>query len=218
MKKTDLAKHIKIHSPHIHPSVFVASSANIIGDVRIGKDSSIWYNCVCRGDINYIDIGQRTNIQDGTVIHLENDLPTLIGNDVTVGHKSMIHACTIEDGALIGMGAIILNGAIVKKGAIVGAGAVVKENTVIFEGTLWAGVPAKQIKVYDISPYKKMWHGQLSMYNCHNYIKTNRKETNYPRSMLVGDDESRCVDKTHLHWCLKATQVYSQVILFECSG
>ena len=155
MKKTDLAKHIKILSPQIHPSVFVAPSADIIGDVRVGEASSIWYNCVCRGDINYIEIGQRTNIQDGTVIHLENDLPTLIGNDVTVGHKAMIHACTIEDGALIGMGAIVLNGAIVKKGAIVGAGAVVKENTVIPEGSLWAGVPAKQVKVYDTSPYEK---------------------------------------------------------------
>ena len=149
-KKTDMPTTISIEKKQFSTAAFIAPSADIMGDVRIGKDASVWYGCVCRGDINYISIGERTNIQDGTIIHLENDIPTIIGNDVTIGHKSIIHACTIEDGVLIGMGAIILNGAIIKSGAVIGAGAVVKEHSVIESDTLWAGIPAKYRKTYNI--------------------------------------------------------------------
>ena len=117
-----------------------------MGNVILKEDASIWYNAVARGDINTVEIGERTNVQDGCVLHVENDRACIIGNDVTIGHKAIIHGCTIEDGCLIGMGAIILNGAILKKGCIIGAGAVVKENTTVESGTLWVGVPAKEVK------------------------------------------------------------------------
>lgn len=159
MHKFELPKKILETPPDIHPSVFVAPSADIMGDVRIKKDSSIWYNCVLRGDINYIKIGERTNIQDGTIIHLENDIPCIVGNDVTVGHRALLHACTIEDGCLIGMGAIILNGAVIKRGSVVGAGAVVTEYTIVPENTLVVGIPAKAIKQLPETSYdtNKAW-------------------------------------------------------------
>lgn len=155
MDKTDLPNQISITPYNASSDVFIASNATVLGHIEIGAQSSVWYGSVLRGDINYIKIGERTNIQDLSVLHLENDIPCIIGNDVTIGHRAIIHACTIEDGALIGMGATILNGAIIKKGAIIGAGAVVKERQIVPEGSLWAGVPAKQIKVYDVSPYEK---------------------------------------------------------------
>jgi carbonic anhydrase/acetyltransferase-like protein (isoleucine patch superfamily) len=146
MKKFQLRDDVVIKTPRFHESVFIAEGARVIGDVVIGKDSSVWYNCVLRGDINQIVIGERSNIQDGTIIHLENDLGCVVGNDVVVGHGAILHACTIEDGALIGMGAIILNGAIIRKGAVVGAGAVVTEGMEVPENSLTVGVPAKVIK------------------------------------------------------------------------
>ena len=155
MDKTDLPTTISTAAFKPANDVFIAKNATVLGNVRIGSQSSVWYGAVLRGDINYIKIGERTNIQDLSMLHLENDIPCIIGNDVTIGHRAIIHACTIEDGALIGMGATILNGAIIKKGAIVAAGAVVKEHQIVPEGTLWAGVPAKQVKVYDTSPYEK---------------------------------------------------------------
>ena len=103
MDKTELRKDIKIKSPTIHDSVFVADGARVIGDVTLKKDSSIWYNTVARADINKIIIGERSNVQDNSVIHLENDQGVIIGNDVTIGHNAIIHGCIIEDGALIGI-------------------------------------------------------------------------------------------------------------------
>ncbi len=155
MEKFDLADSVSIKDPIIHPSVFIAKGAQIVGDVQLDEDSSVWYNCVLRGDINKIIVGKRTNIQDGSIVHLENDLPCIIGDDVTIGHNAIIHACTIEDGCLIGMGAIILNGAIIKKGSVVGAGAVVKEHTVVEENTLVVGIPAKPVKSLPIATYEK---------------------------------------------------------------
>ncbi|RMG41244.1 MAG: gamma carbonic anhydrase family protein, partial [Methanobacteriota archaeon] len=110
MRKTDLPSRTLTVGPQIHPTAFIAPGAQVVGDVRMAANSSIWYNSVARGDINYISIGERTNIQDGCVIHLENDLPCIIGNDVTVGHGAILHGCEIEDGCLIGMGAIVLSG------------------------------------------------------------------------------------------------------------
>ena len=142
-------------SNQFNKSILICKNTTIVGDVEIGNDSSIWYGSVLRADINKIRIGKRTNIQDLSLIHLENDLGCIIGDDVTVGHKSTLHGCTIENGVLIGMGAIILNGAIIKKGAVIGAGAVVKENTIVEENSLWVGIPAKKVKVFEHDNYKK---------------------------------------------------------------
>ncbi|HAP34965.1 MAG TPA: gamma carbonic anhydrase family protein [Bacteroidetes bacterium] len=134
-------------TPTIDPSVFIADGVHIIGDVEIGKDSSVWYNTVIRGDVNFIRIGERTNIQDNTVVHVTNKkFPTHIGSNVTIGHSAVIHACTINDYSLIGMGAIVLDDAKVGPFALVAAGAVVTMGMVIPEGMLAAGVPAKIIR------------------------------------------------------------------------
>lgn len=132
--------------PSIHPTVFVASNASIIGRVEIGKDSSIWYNTVVRGDINLIRIGERTNIQDGTILHVTHEFPVVIGDDVTVGHRAIVHGCTVGNGSLIGMGAIILDAAHVGPHALVAAGAVVREGFTVPEGTLAAGIPARIVR------------------------------------------------------------------------
>ena len=144
--KTDLPDYTLTNTPQIHPTAFIARGAQVLGDVTLLANSSIWYNSVVRGDINRIIIGERSNIQDGCIIHLENDLPCIVGNDVTVGHGAILHGCTVEDGALIGMGAIILSGPIIKKGSVIAAGAVVKEKTVVEPYSLLAGVPAKFIR------------------------------------------------------------------------
>jgi len=143
MEKSDLSPDVSIKTPQIHETAYVAEGAQVIGDVILKADSSIWYNTVCRADINRIVIGERTNIQDNSVIHLENDQGVLVENDVTVGHNAIIHGCSIADGALIGMGAIIMNGAVIGKGAVIGAGAVVKEDMVIPDFSLVVGVPGK---------------------------------------------------------------------------
>lgn len=132
--------------PQIDESVFVAESADVIGDVKIGKKSSVWYNVVIRGDEHSILIGENTNIQDGTVIHIGWDVPTKIGNNVTVGHKALIHGCTIGDNTLIGMGAIVLNNAEIGDFCIVGAGSLVTQNKKFPEGSLIMGSPAKVVR------------------------------------------------------------------------
>ncbi len=128
---------------NIHSSVFVAPGAMVIGDVSIGEESSIWFNCVLRGDLEPIYIGCRTNIQDGTVIHMDKEIPCLIGDDVTVGHGAILHSCTIGNEALIGMGAILLTGCEIGERAIIAAGTLVREGQEIPPGTVAMGVPAK---------------------------------------------------------------------------
>jgi carbonic anhydrase/acetyltransferase-like protein (isoleucine patch superfamily) len=132
--------------PKIHPTAFIAGGAWVIGDVQIGDQAGIWFNAVLRGDINRIVVGDRSNIQDGAVLHVTRELPALVANDVTVGHKAMIHACTIEDACLIGMNAVVLDGARVGPFSIVAAGAVVREGAVVPEGMLVAGVPARVVR------------------------------------------------------------------------
>ena len=141
-----LPENILKTSPTIDPDAFVATGAQIMGDVTIKKDASVWYNSVLRGDINKIVIGERSNIQDGCIIHLENDLPCIVENDVTVGHHVNLHACHIEECCLIGIGAIILSGVKIGRGSIIGAGAVVLENTIIPPFSLVVGCPGKIIK------------------------------------------------------------------------
>lgn len=129
--------------PTVDPSAFVDQSAQVIGDVHIGAESSVWMNVVIRGDVHSIRIGARSNVQDGTVIHVMRDThPTVIGNDVTIGHGAVVHGTTIEDRCLIGIGAILLNGSRVGTGSIVAAGALVPEGMIIPPGSMVMGVPA----------------------------------------------------------------------------
>ncbi len=151
-------KKVRGHEPAIGEGTFVAETAVIIGDVTIGRDSSIWYNTVLRGDVNKITIGDRTNIQDGTVIHTLYDgskhpSQTHIGNDVSVGHNATIHGAIIEDNCLIGMGATILDNAVVASGCIVAANALVLSNSKLEPNSVYAGVPARKVK--DVTPEQR---------------------------------------------------------------
>lgn len=137
----------KDKSPKTGLNVFVAENAVLIGDVEIGNDSSVWFNSVIRGDVNFIKIGERTNIQDGSVLHVTHKkFPLTIGSDVTIGHNAIIHGCTIHKKVLIGMGAIVLDNSTVNSNSIVGAGSLVKENFIVPSEVLVAGVPARIIR------------------------------------------------------------------------
>ncbi len=144
-------------TPKLAEDVFVAETAVVIGDVEIGSGSSVWYGCVLRGDVNRIRVGRNTNLQDGTIVHCndprEGDYreigggePTHIGDNVVVGHMALIHACTLEDGAFIGMRAVVLDRAVVESGAMVAAGAVVTPDKVVKSGEIWAGTPARRLR------------------------------------------------------------------------
>lgn len=136
----------RFEPPRIDPSVFVAPGARIVGDVVIGKDSSVWFNTVLRGDVNYIRIGERTNIQDLTMVHVAHEgAPTIIGSDVTIGHGVVLHACTIRDFALVGMGSLVLDGAEIGELALLGAGSLVTSGTKIPPRTKAFGRPAKVV-------------------------------------------------------------------------
>jgi carbonic anhydrase/acetyltransferase-like protein (isoleucine patch superfamily) len=132
--------------PVIHPSAFVAPGADVIGRVRLAKTASVWFGCVLRGDVNRIDIGEATNIQDGSILHVDDRFPCRIADHVHVGHHANLHGCVVERGAMIGIGAIVLTGARAGAGAIIGAGSVVLERTVIPPRTLAVGVPAKVVR------------------------------------------------------------------------
>ncbi|KAA5607625.1 gamma carbonic anhydrase family protein [Roseospira marina] len=130
--------------PTIAPDAFVAPGASVIGDVVIGPGSSVWFGCAIRGDVHEIRIGADTNIQDGTVIHVtKGRFGTYIGDGITIGHKALIHACTLEDGCFIGMGAVVMDGCVIESGAMVAAGALVTPGKRVKAGELWAGSPAK---------------------------------------------------------------------------
>ena len=133
-------------TPQISESAWVADSAEVMGDVVLGDDASVWFTVVIRGDTDAIRIGKRTNIQDGSVLHADVGMPLTLGDDVTVGHKVMLHGCTVGDGSLIGNGAIVLNGAKIGKGCQVGAGSLVTEGKVFPDGVLIVGAPAKVVR------------------------------------------------------------------------
>jgi carbonic anhydrase/acetyltransferase-like protein (isoleucine patch superfamily) len=133
--------------PKVHASAYIDQSAQVIGDVEIGEDSSVWMNVVLRGDVNVIRIGRRTNIQDGTIVHvMRGTHPTRIGDEVTVGHGAVLHGCTIEDRVLVGMGAILLNGATIRSDSIVAAGALIPERMDIPPRSLVMGSPGKVLR------------------------------------------------------------------------
>ncbi len=133
-------------TPRVHPSAFVAEGAVLVGEVSVGPQASIWYNAVLRGDINAVEVGERTNVQDGAVLHVTHECAVRVGNDVTIGHQALVHGCVVGDGALIGMGAVVLDNARVGPRSLVAAGAVVLEGFVVPEGMLAAGVPARVIR------------------------------------------------------------------------
>ncbi|SHE59779.1 Carbonic anhydrase or acetyltransferase, isoleucine patch superfamily [Desulfofundulus australicus DSM 11792] len=142
--------------PQLAEDVFIAPGARIIGRVEIGRNSSVWFNTVIRGDADRVTIGEETNIQDGCQLHEDPGYPLKIGNRVTVGHGAILHGCTIEDGSLIGMGAIILNGARIGKGSVVGAGALVVEGQEIPPGCLALGSPARVIRQISAQEMEKL--------------------------------------------------------------
>ena len=158
--------------PKVHESVFIADGAKIIGDVEIGSGSSVWYNTVIRGDVNTIRIGERTNIQDNSVLHVTHKkYPLVIGSNVTIGHGAVVHACTVKDYCLIGMGAIVMDHATVGPYAFVAAGSVVLEQFEVPEGTLVAGVPAR-VRRKLTEEEKRML--EQSAQNYVEYVKTYR--------------------------------------------
>ena len=152
-----LIKSVRGFTPQIGEDCYLAENATIVGDVVMGKQCSVWCNAVLRGDVNSIRIGDRVNIQDGTVLHTLYEKSTVeIGNDVSIGHNVTLHGATVHDHALIGMGSTLLDHAVVGEGAIVAAGALVLANTVIEPHTLWAGVPARFIKKVDPQQSKEL--------------------------------------------------------------
>ncbi len=146
---------ISIHgkTPKIHGSAFIAPGCKIIGDVEIGPEASIWYNCVIRAEVNKVRIGARTNIQDGTIVHCDGPdpmhpegFPTIIGDDVLIGHLAMIHGCTLEDRAFVGLSTTIMNGCVIEGDAMLAAGAMLTPGKRVSSGQLWAGSPAKHMR------------------------------------------------------------------------
>ena len=153
--------------PQMGANCFMAPNATIVGDVVMGDDCSIWFNTVVRGDVNFIKLGNKVNIQDGACIHCTyQKYGTTIGNNVSIGHNAIVHGCTIHDNVLIGMGAIVMDNATVHSNTIIAAGAVVLENTVCEPGSIYAGVPAKKVK--DIA--QEMIHCEIDRI-ANNYIK-----------------------------------------------
>lgn len=153
--------------PQFGNNCFIAPNATIVGEVEAGNDCSFWFNAVVRGDVHYIKMGNKVNVQDGAVIHCTYEKnPTIIGNNVSIGHNALVHGCTLHDDVLIGMGAIVMDRVVVHSNSIIAAGAVVLEGTIVEQGCIYAGVPAKKVK--DIS--KDMIHGEIDRI-ANNYVK-----------------------------------------------
>ncbi len=150
--------------PFIDEDVFLAPGSKIIGDVVIGKGSSIWFNAVLRGDVERIEIGEYTNIQDNAVVHCDSDIPTDIGSYVTIGHNAVIHACMIQDHCLIGMGAIVMDGALIGEGSVIGAGTIITKNKLIPPYSLVIGSPAEVVETLDESTKEKRASHALRYY------------------------------------------------------
>ncbi|WP_308818880.1 gamma carbonic anhydrase family protein [Pseudonocardia alni] len=131
------------HTPQVHEQAWVAPGAVLAGEVRVGPETGIWYTCVIRADLAPITLGARTNVQDGSVLHADPGFPATIGDGVTIGHRAVVHGCTVEDDVLIGMGAVLMNGVHVGAGSLIAAGAVLTQGTVVPPGSLVAGVPGK---------------------------------------------------------------------------
>ncbi len=155
----------------IHPQIpsdcFIAENATIVGEVTMGNNCSVWFNAVIRGDVHFIKMGDKVNVQDGAVIHATyQKSPTTIGSNVSIGHNAIVHGCTVEDNVLIGMGSIVMDDCVIESNSIIAAGAVVTKNTIVESGSIYAGVPAKKVK--DIS--KALISGEIDRI-ANNYVK-----------------------------------------------
>jgi carbonic anhydrase/acetyltransferase-like protein (isoleucine patch superfamily) len=154
-------------SPKIPDDCYIADNATIVGDVTMGKQCSVWFNAVVRGDVHYIKMGNKVNVQDGAIIHgTFQKSPTIIGDNVSIGHNAIVHGCTIRDNVLIGMGSIVMDDCVVESNSIIAAGAVVTQNTIVKAGSIYAGVPAKKVK--DIS--EELISGEIDRI-ANNYVK-----------------------------------------------
>ena len=153
--------------PHIPDDCYIAENATIVGEVTMGSQCSVWFNAVIRGDVHYIKMGDKVNIQDGAVIHATyQKSPTTIGNNVSIGHNAIVHGCTIHDNVLIGMGSIVMDDCVVESNSIIAAGAVVTQNTKVEAGSIYAGVPAKKVKT--LTP--ELFKGEVQRI-ADNYVK-----------------------------------------------
>ncbi|WP_452231561.1 gamma carbonic anhydrase family protein [Lacinutrix sp. MEBiC02595] len=160
-------KSVNNKHPQIPEDCYVAENATIVGEVSFGSQCSVWFNAVIRGDVHFIKMGNKVNIQDGAVIHATyQKSPTTIGNNVSIGHNAIVHGCTIHDNVLIGMGSIVMDDCVIESNSIVAAGAVVTANTRVEAGSIYAGVPAKKVK--DIS--EELIHGEINRI-AENYVK-----------------------------------------------
>lgn len=143
-------------TPKIAPDAFIAPTAAVIGDVTVGSETGIWFHCLVRGDLEFIHIGARTNIQDGAIIHVDSGgMSTTIGDDVTVGHNAVIHACTLKNRAFVGISATVLDGAVIEEGGMLGAGGLLTPGKIIGRNELWVGAPARMIRVMTDDERKK---------------------------------------------------------------
>ena len=162
-----IIKPVNGKTPEIQEDCYVAENATIVGDVKMGNECSVWFNAVIRGDVHFIKMGNKVNVQDGAVIHATyQKSPTTIGNNVSIGHNAIVHGCTIHDNVLIGMGSIVMDDCIIESNSIIAAGAVVTQNTHVEAGSIYAGVPAKKVK--DISP--DLVSGEINRI-ANNYVK-----------------------------------------------
>lgn len=162
-----IIKPVNGKAPQIPEDCYIAENATIVGDVTMGAQCSVWFNAVIRGDVHYIKMGNKVNVQDGAVIHATYQTsPTTIGNNVSIGHNAIVHGCTIHDNVLVGMGSIIMDDCVVESNSIIAAGAVVTKNTRLEAGSIYAGVPAKKVK--DIS--EELISGEIDRI-ANNYIK-----------------------------------------------
>ncbi len=162
-----LIKSVRGFTPQIPDDCYLAENATIVGDVTMGNHCSVWFNAVIRGDVNFIKMGDKVNVQDNTVIHgTYEKSPTTIGNNVSIGHNAIVHGCTIHDNVLIGMGSILMDGCVIGSNSIIAAGAVLTKNTIVESGSIYAGVPAKKVK--DIS--QELISGEIDRI-ANNYVK-----------------------------------------------
>lgn len=153
-----IVKAVRGIAPQFGENCYLAPNATIVGDVIMGHNCSVWFQAVVRGDVNSIRIGNQVNIQDGVIIHCTyQKAATTIGNRVSIGHRAIVHGCTIHDDVLIGMGAIVMDGVVIESGSLIAAGSVVLENTIVESGSLYAGVPARKVKTID----KRLFEGEI---------------------------------------------------------
>ena len=160
-----LIKSVKGKNPIFGKNVYLAENATVVGEVIMGDNCSVWFSAVVRGDVNSITIGNKVNIQDGAVVHCTYEkAPTILGNNITVGHNALVHGCTIKDNVLIGMGSILMDGVVVHSNSIIAAGAVVLEGTQVESGTIYAGVPATKVKTLNNDNIKQLIEGVADNY------------------------------------------------------